>query len=83
MWMSCEWTIGLSLLRRHNNRDFSVCEHNAGIIGDIIILFSGTGASRAAVNMKALPSESLAVSSGNPSSAPAERLFSQTNTDYI
>ena len=46
-------------------------------------LFSGTGASRTAVNMKEFPSESLALSNGNPSYAAPERIFSQTNADYI
>ena len=46
-------------------------------------MFSGTGASCAAVSVKAFPSESLAVSNGNPSSAAAEQIFSRANTDYI
>ena len=59
-------------------------EHNVGIIGDKMRLFySPSLGPHAAVNMKVLPSESLTVSSGNPSSAAAKRMFSQTNADYI
>ena len=39
------------------------------------MLFSGTGASRAAVSVKEFPSESLAVSNGNPSCAAAEHML--------
>ena len=53
-------------------------KHNAGIIGDKMRIFY-SWASRAAVEF---PSESLAVSSGNPSCAAAERMFSQTLTTF-